>query len=316
MSTPNPLPPQPRIAIIGAGAVGGYYGGRLAQHGQDTRFLLRSDWETIQHHGLHLFSPQGDAHIHPIQAFRTPEEIGPCDLVIIALKATSNSALTRLIPPLLHADTTLLSLQNGLGSDAQLADLFGAHRILGGLCYVCINRTAPGQIHHLAEGRIALGDYLRPPQPRTHQIAALFQASGIDCHVVPDLATTRWNKLVWNIPFNGWSIAAGGLDTTALLADPHLRSEIREQMLEVIHTARHLGHDLPESLAESMIARTERMPPYRPSSLIDFEAGRDVELDAIWAAPLRLAAQHGLSMPRLTELHRRLSTQLTQRLPI
>ena len=136
-----------RIAIIGAGAVGCYYGGRLVEHGQDVHFLMRSDYETVNRDGLSITSPLGDAHLK-VQANRSTQDIGPCDLVIIALKATSNTALLELIPPLLHEETLLLTLQNGLGNEDFLATHFGAQRVLGGLCFVCINRTAPASSPH------------------------------------------------------------------------------------------------------------------------------------------------------------------------
>jgi 2-dehydropantoate 2-reductase len=298
-----------RIAIIGAGAVGCYYGGRLAQHGHDVHFLMRSDYETVIRDGLHITSPQGDAHIQ-VNAHRTTSDIGPCDLVIIAMKVTSNAALLDLIPPLLHEKTVLLTLQNGLGNEEFLAQHFGIERVLGGLCFVCINRTAPGVIHHIAQGRINMGEHTRAPLPRTHQIAAEFQRSLIDAQVVESLAAARWQKLVWNIPFNGLSIAAGSIDTEVILANPALEARVRALMAEIIQTATALGHTLPENLIETMVANTRTMAAYKPSSLIDYLEGREVELGAIWGEPIRQAAAAGLEMPRVQKLHDELKARL------
>jgi len=295
-----------RIAIIGAGAVGCYYGGRLAQHGHEVHFLMRSDYETVTREGMQITSPQGDVQLK-VNAHRSPEEIGPCDLVIIALKVTANEALLDLIPPLLHEGTLLLTLQNGLGNEEFLAEHFGAERVLGGLCFVCINRLAPGVIHHLAQGRINLGEHTRAPLPRTHAIAQAFRDSLIDCQVVESLAAARWQKLVWNIPFNGLSIAAGGIDTAAILADPALENRVRELMTEIIQTAAALGHQLPEGLVHDMIERTRTMQAYKPSSLIDYLEGREVELEAIWGQPVRQAAAAGLAMPKVQALYEELS---------
>ena len=281
-----------RIAIIGAGAVGCYYGGRLVEHGQDVHFLMRSDYETVNRDGLSITSPLGDAHLK-VQANRSTQDIGPCDLVIIALKATSNSALLELIPPLLHEETLLLTLQNGLGNEDFLATHFGAQRVLGGLCFVCINRTAPGQIHHIAQGRINLGEHSGAPQARTEALAEMLRQSQIDCQVEKSLLAARWKKLVWNIPFNGLSIAAGGKDTAAILADPELEKRVRELMTEIITTARELGHSIRFELIHDMIERTRTMTQYRPSSLIDFEEGREVEIEPIWGEPLRQAEAAG-----------------------
>ncbi|MEQ1750404.1 MAG: 2-dehydropantoate 2-reductase [Prosthecobacter sp.] len=299
-----------RIAIVGSGAVGCYYGGRLAQHGHEVHFLMRSDYESVMRDGLHITSPLGDAHIK-VQAHRSTVEIGPCDLVIIALKATSNADLLELLPPLLHEKTLLLTLQNGLGNEEFLAQHFGVERVLGGLCFVCINRTAPGCIHHIAQGRINLGEHLRPAQDRTRMIAAMFQQSMVECVVEESLAAARWKKLVWNIPFNGLSIASGGNDTAAILADPALETQVRKLMTEIITTARSLGHDVPFDLIHDMIERTRTMTKYRPSSLIDFEEGREVEIEPIWGEPVRQAAAAGLEMPEVKALYEQLRT-LTQ----
>lgn len=298
-----------RVAIIGAGAVGSYYGGRLAQHGHDVHFLLRSDYEAVMRDGLHITSPLGDVQLQ-VQAHRNTAKIGPCDLVIIAMKVTSNAALLDLIPPLLHEGTALLTLQNGLGNEEFLAQHFGAQRVLGGLCFVCINRLSPGVIHHMAQGRIQIGEHTRPPLPRTLEIAAEFQRSLIDCQVAESLAAARWQKLVWNIPFNGLSIAAGGVDTAAILDDPSLENRVRELMTEIVQTSAGLGYEQPVSLIEDMINRTRTMEAYKPSSLIDYLDGREVELEAIWGEPIRHAAAAGLVMPKVQALYEELKAKL------
>lgn len=292
-----------KIAIIGAGAVGCYYGGRLAQHGNDVHFLMRSDYDTVKANGLQVDSPLGGFHLHPVQCHPTTGEIGPCDLVIIALKSTANAALLDLLPPLLNPKTRLLTLQNGLGNEEFLAQHFPNRPISGGLCFVCINRIAPGVIRHIAQGQIVLGDHQRPASQETHALAAEIKRCGISCHVDDSLGRARWNKLVWNIPFNGLSIVAGGIDTAAILESPALTARVHALMSEIIAAANSLGHDIPASLAGDMIARTRTMTQYKPSSLIDFLDGREVELESIWGRPLREAIDAGVAMPELQRLH-------------
>lgn len=272
---------------------------------------MRSDYETVKKEGLKITSPLGDVHLQ-VNAHRTAEEIGPVDLVIIALKATANAVLEQIIPPLLHENTVLLTLQNGLGNEEWLAERFGAQRVLGGLCFVCINRLSPGVIHHIAQGRINMGQHGQPPLPRTREMAAAFQASLIDCQIVESLAAARWQKLVWNIPFNGLSIAAGSLDTAAILANPELENRVRSLMQEIISTAAALGHQLPEGLIHDMIERTRTMEGYKPSSLIDYLDGREVELEPIWGEPVRQAAAAGLKMPLTKALYEELCDALPQ----
>ncbi len=207
-----------KIAVVGCGAVGSFYGAKLARAGQEVHFLLRSDYEVVRRKGLHIRSPQGDFHLRP-QCAREPEEIGPSDLVIIALKTTANDQFARLLPPLAGPGTAWLTLQNGLGNEEQLARLFPAEQILGGLCFVCLNRLEPGLVYHIDHGQVVLGEFQRGPQPRTQELAALFSQASVSCALTDNLARAHWEKLTWNIPFNGLGVAAAaGLE--ALLGHP------------------------------------------------------------------------------------------------
>jgi 2-dehydropantoate 2-reductase len=264
---------------------------------------MRSDLGHVKTRGLRIHSKHGDFQLQDVQAYGSTTEIGSCDLVIIALKATSNESLKQLIPPLLKADTILLTLQNGLGNEEFLTAHFGTERVIGGLCFVCLNRTGPGIIHHLGAGAVSIGEFTGLPQPRTHEIASEFKRSGIVCSVKPDIAHEHWKKLVWNIPFNGLSIAAGGIDVARILADDGLKLRTRQLMREVIHCAKKLGHDLPISLVEDQINATLPMGPYKPSSLIDYLDGREVEVEAIWGEPLNRAKEAGVDTPELERLY-------------
>jgi 2-dehydropantoate 2-reductase len=292
-----------KIAIIGTGAIGGYYGARLWQAGNEVCFLMRSDLATVQKHGLRITSPDGDAHLINVPAFASTKEIGPVDLVVIALKATANHILPELLPPLLGSETCLLTLQNGLGNEAFLGQHFGPERILSGLCFVCLTRTAPGVIEHYGHGGIALGEASGPPSPRARLVVETFQKAKIDCRLATDMPWERWRKLLWNIPFNGLAIAAGHATVADLLREPELRSEVAELMHEVIVAAAAFGHVIGSDIPDFEIARSLDMGPYRPSSLIDFERGLPVEVEAIWGEPLRRARSAGVVLPRLSLLY-------------
>ena len=292
-----------KIAIVGAGAIGCYYGAQLTRSGRDVHFLLRRDFERVRRDGLHVRVLDQAFHLPRVQAAATTGEIGPSDLVIVALKATVNEALLDLLPPLLHEQTALLTLQNGLGGDEWLASHFGTERVLGGLCFICVNRLASGEIVCSEPGSLALGELGRPAGERVQAIAAMFREAGVRTTVGDDLASLRWHKLVWNIPFNGLSIAAGGRTTDQILADPELESEARALMDEVAHAAGILGHRISEKFVDNQIERTRPMGAYRTSSLIDFQEGREVEIEAIWGEPLRRALAAGAAMPRLQRLY-------------
>ena len=290
-----------RVAVVGAGAVGLYYGGLLALGGENVHFLLRSDFEAVKKGGLTIETGGNTLRLESVQAYGNTEEIGPCDLVFIALKTTSNSVLEAILPPLLGPNTRLLTLQNGLGNEEYLAVRWGKERVLGGLCYVCLNRTAPGHVLHLDRGSLSLGDFGRPPGSEVRAVAAALGAMGVDVRVVESLGEERWRKLIWNIPFNGLSIAAGGVTVADVLADESLRDLAWELMEEARSIAVRLGHPIPEEYSRYHLERSMAMGPYRTSSLIDWELGRPVEVESIWGEAVRQGT--GLSVPRLEMLY-------------
>jgi len=258
----------------------------------------------VRKRGLIMRSTEAPEILIPqVQAYASPEEIGPVDVVLIAVKTTANDALERLIPPLLHPGTTLVTLQNGLGNEAFLAKRFGARRVMGALCFVCLNRVERGVIAHFGHGTISIGEYHGKPKPRTRWLAEALCHAGIEAVAVENLITERWRKLVWNVPFNGLSIAAGGLTTDLILADPGLEQLVRGLMREILAIATARGHSIPESYADFQIERTRSMAAYRPSSLLDYQAGLPVEVESIWGEPLREARKAGVEAGRLEALY-------------
>ena len=302
-----------RVALVGAGAVGLYYGGRLAQTGEDVRFLLRGDFDAIARDGLQVESVHGDFKLTQLAGYCRAEDIGAVDLVIVAWKATANAHLAHVLPPLLHANTQVLTLQNGLGNCEALAAIVGPQRVLGGLCFVCINRVGPGHVRHSAGGRVSLGEWQADGRGRAVELARRFKAAGIPAGAVADLAQAQWEKLLWNVPFNGLAVAEGGVTTDVLLASPQMEAEIRALMAEVIAAARGLGLTLADDLIDFNVERTRPMGPYRPSSMIDFVAGQEVELGPIWEEPLRRGQQEGVPMPHLEHLLGRIRARLAAR---
>lgn len=306
----DPLGARPVIAIVGAGAVGGYYGARLAQHGNDVHFLLRRDYEAVRTTGWRVKSCAGDFTVPPekMHVYNDPARMPPADLVIVTLKATSNDALQTLVAPLLHERTVLLTLQNGLGNEDHLAALFGAQRVLGGMAFVCINRTGPGAVHHMDHGLLKIGeiDPALGVTPRVESVAALFRSSQIDCDVLPDLRRGRWEKLVWNIPFNGLGTM---LDWTTdrLIATEEGRRLVGTIMREVIAAAQADGATFalsPDEIVQQQIAFTQTMGAYQTSMQIDRSAGRPLEVEAILGEPLRRAVRLGVDTPNLEILYR------------
>jgi len=307
-----------KIAVIGCGAVGSFYGARLCRAGHEVHFLLRSDYEIVKRQGVFVRSREGDFHVHP-RAARQPEEIGPADLLLIGLKSTANDQFPSLVPPLTRPGTAVVTLQNGLGNEEALAEVVSPGQILGGLCFVCLNRVEPGLIDHIDHGAVVVGEFGRPPEPRTHDIASMFRDAGVPCQVRDNLAHAHWEKLTWNIPFNGLGIASAAgkesfiadqetalrspcLTTDKLIDDPDWARLVRDLIREVIAAARALGFNLDDKLEEVQFARTRTMGAYKPSTLIDFERGQPLELNSLFLEPLRQARRSGVKAPILTKL--------------
>lgn len=299
----TPFPSKPRIAIVGSGALGTYYGARLAKAGFDVHFLVRSGRAAIVARGIRVKTPTERIHLKKVHAYGSTEEIGPCDLVLVAVKATANDALAKILPPLVHADTVVLTLQNGLGVEEPVAEIVGPHRTAGAICYVGAMRLRPGVVECTFPGLMMIGEFGRAAADRTRAIAAVFAKAGVKCEAHDNLEEQRWRKLVWNVPFNGIAIAAGGITTDVIMADEGLRSLARRLMEEIVETAAKFGHHIPRSFMDLQFERTARTGRYRPSSLVDFQEGRLVELEEIWGEPVRRAKSVGAAVPRLEMLY-------------
>lgn len=307
-----------KIAVIGPGAVGSYYGAKLARAGHAVHFLLRSHFEHLRRHGVSIRSPEGDFNVRP-KCAQSPDQIGPADLVLVALKATANSILPDLLPPLVGPHTAVVTLQNGLGNEECLASIIPAEQILGGLCFVCLHRPEPGLVQHTAHGKIELGEFQRWPEPRTHDIATALRHAGVPCAVRDTLERARWEKLAWNIPFNGLGVAScAGYDalragsfagrsepcrtTDLLLEDSRWHDLVRTLMHEVIRAGNAFDLKIPLEFADELIEKTRVMGAYKPSTLVDFLRDQPVELDALFLEPLRRAETKNVPTPQLRAL--------------
>ncbi len=297
------------VAVIGAGAVGCYYGARLAQGGADVRFLMRRDLAAVRERGLDIRSVDGDFRIGPVAAFATVEAIGPVDWVICALKSTALAEARPLLDPVVGPGTRVIALMNGLGVEDQLATWYGPGRVFGAMAFVCINRGEPGVVHHLKYGRVSIGHLLDDPG-QAAELAALLERGRIDVAVAPNLRYARWEKLAWNIPFNGLSVAGGGIGTGAIVSDPALRTLAERAMREVIATgnadlaALGSGARIDEAeLVARMFALTDTMGDYRTSMVLDYVGGRPLEVEAILGEPSRRAAALGVPSQTIDALY-------------
>ena len=291
-----------KIAIVGAGAMGAYFGIKLALAGHDVHFLLRSDFEIVRERGFVLQTRDGTQTVR-VNAHKSPEEIGACDLALIALKATANASFETLLRPVAGAETLFLTIQNGFGNVEKLSEIFGAKNVLGGLSYATINRTAPGVIKMAGRTFCHIGEAAGNALERTRALAETFREAGLPAAAEDNYEETVWKKLCWNVPFNGLAIVGGNIDCAQLMARPELVELSRLLMRELQAAARARGCDVSDEHLEEQITLTKKCGAYLPSTLLDFRAGKPLEIEAIWGEPLRMGRAAGVEMPHLETLY-------------
>ena len=304
-------------AIVGTGALGGFYGARLQKAGLEVNFLLRSDYERVKKHGLIVDSPEGNFTLPRVRAFHDAHKMPKCDVVIVALKTTQNHLLPNLLPPLLKDDGVVLVLQNGLNTEPEVAKIVGEERVIGGLCFLCSYKVSPGHICHLDYGTITLGEYAKNYQPigitnRLHQIAIDFKRAHIPIKMSEDLLLSRWKKLVWNIPYNALSVVLDAR-TDELMANPDTLILVEQIMREVVAGAKSCDRIIQDDFIQHMIDYTHKMKPYRTSMKIDYDESRPLEIEAILGNPIRVAEEAGIKLPQIGVLYRMLKFVDAQR---
>lgn len=294
-----------RYAVIGTGAVGGYYGGRLANAGHDVHFLLHSDYDYIKQNGLQVDSCNGSFHLDSPNIYRSTADMPKADVVIVALKTTRNQLLKELLPPLLHSETLVLLIQNGIGPEPELQQWFPNLYIAAGLAFICSAKTEPGRVNHQCYGNINIGNYSCKNTEIIDCLMSDFMQSGINAALV-EYHEARWKKAVWNMPFNGMTVVMNA-QTDKLLAQPDTLSLIRRQMLEVIGAAQALGvKNIDATFADKMIENTIKMVPYSPSMKLDYEYHRPMEIDFLYTNAIKAAHSVAYAMPCLEMLEAQL----------
>jgi 2-dehydropantoate 2-reductase len=290
-----------RYAVIGTGAIGGYYGCKLARSGQELHFLLRSDYEYVKTNGLQVDSCDGSFHIDRVNAYDNTADMPPCDVVMVCLKSVNNGKLKEMLPPLLHPGTLVLLIQNGIGVEEDVQRDFPDVQLAAGLAFICSSKTEPGVVSHQCYGSINLANYSCRDEQLFQAVVDEFRQAGIQTGVV-EYQEARWKKAVWNMPFNGMTVALN-TRTDLLLKNPATRQLIRDLMMEVVGAARHLGvKGVDEAFVEKMISMTDEMTPYSPSMKLDFDFHRRMEIHYLYTRPIEIARQAGFPMPKLEML--------------
>lgn len=285
-----------RIAVMGAGAVGGYFGARLAASGQDVAFIARGrHLEAMRKNGLQVKSLQGDLRIQ--SAFTSdPEEIGSVDFILFCVKSYDTEEASKKLAPLMGEKTIILSLQNGVHNPDKIAGLWGKSRTLAGVVYIGVRMLTPGTIDHSAGGRITLGELDGGASEGAKAIQRLFSAAQIPSVVSTEIRKAMWGKLVWNTPF--CAIACLTRATVGQILESDSLSKLAIGcMEEVIEAARCQGLDLGPSIVAETMSLSRSLGDFKPSMLQDLEAGKPLEHEAFNGVVIDLLRQAGKEAP-------------------
>ncbi len=291
-----------KILVIGTGAVGSFYGSLLARQGAEVAVLARSDYQQVLDHGIDIVSQSGDYHFRPSQVVRKASELAEKpDYVLLCVKVVEHADRVGLLRDALGTETVIVLVSNGIDIEREIAEAFPDHELISGLAFIGVTRTAPGKIWHQAYGHMALGNYPTGLSEKTKALCAAFERAGIGCAASADISTMRWQKCVWNAAFNPLSVLSGGLATSDILSTQE--NLVRSIMTEIVAVADAAGHPLPADIVDKNIAVTYKMPPYKTSMLLDFEAGRPMETEAILGNAVRYAQGLGVAIPHLETLY-------------
>lgn len=291
---------KPSILIVGAGAVGSFYGAILKRAGCAVSVVLRSEYEAVSSGGIRISSPLGDLSYHPDGVFRegdTPSQAP--DYLILCVKVLPGVDRAALIRPWMGPQTRLVLIENGLDIERELANAYPRNPLISCLAFIAASRTGPGEVEHKAYGKLVMGRFPSGLDEHSHNLAALFREGGISIDLTEEVVGERWRKCLWNTPFNPLSVLANGADTLTILDSEGGEALIRALMAEVIATAAADGFPMKPELIDKNIEGTRKMPAYKNSMALDYLNGRPIELDAVLGNVVAIANRHGVPVPHL-----------------
>lgn len=292
-----------KVLIIGTGAIGGFYGALLARQGVEVSTVCRSDYQQVKQHGFNIESAVlGNWNFKPAQVLKHADEYqDSADYILLCTKVIPGADRVALIRDALRPKTTIVFIQNGVEIEPELLHAFPDNEVISGLAFICCNRLQPGVISHLAYGKLALGKLPGGISKTTQRLCELFQQAGISCHATADIIAARWQKCIWNAPFNPLSVLSGGLLTADIIKTQE--PLVRAIMQEVKAIAAAAGHPLPKDVIDSNIANTYNMPPYKTSMLLDYEAGHPMETEVILGNAVRAGHRLGVPCPHMEAMY-------------
>lgn len=288
-----------RIAVFGTGGVGGYFGGRLAQAGEEVIFIARGEHlETMRRNGLRVDSIQGDFTIQPVQATNDPHRVGHVDIVLVAVKAWQVPEAAVAMRPMVGQQTGVVPLENGVDAPAQLIAALGATPVLGGLCKISAFIAQPGHIRHVGiEPYVAFGELDNRVSQRAGALRSAFENAGIKTHIPQDIQAAMWEKFIFIAALSGAG-AVTRAPVGVIRSLPETRQLLKDTIQEIVTVARALKINLPDEIAANTIAFIDGLPPNVTASMQrDIIAGRPSELGSQSGALVRMGLETGVPTP-------------------
>ena len=296
----------PSIAIAGAGALGSFYGALLQKNGHSVQFQSRSSYKVLSHSPLNIKSAWGDFQIKAA-FFETAKEMHKADIVMVTCKALPGIDYKTLLESVVGRNSTIIVLQNGINNDEKIQSIFPDNKVYAATAFSCINRLAADQIHHLDYGNVMMASIGKEQPDEINKLSEYFTSAGIPVKTAEDHRYMRWQKLLWNIPFNSLSVLLHGATTSDMISNEHCMSIVRELLNETREIAKSDGVLISETDAEQMVERTKKMKPYKTSMLLDHEAKKPMEVDAILGEPLIIAKENSVSAISIKNVYSLLS---------
>jgi 2-dehydropantoate 2-reductase len=288
------------IAVFGTGATGGYFGGRLAEAGEDVRFVARgAHLAALREHGLTVQSVAGDFRVHPVRAAADPAELGSVDVALVAVKAWQVPEAAEAMRPLVGDQTFVVPLQNGIEAPGQLAAVLGAERVVGGVCSILASLDGPGRIRHMGVvPYVAFGELDGSMSARAEALRAAFaRTRGVTVEVPADIRAAMWNKFLFIAALSGVG-AVSRVPAGVIRSLPETRELLRQALEEIYSVALRSGVALPADAVARTLEFIDGLPPDGTASMQrDVLAGRPSELEAQVGAVVRLGERLGVEVP-------------------
>ena len=299
-------PNKPRVLILGAGAIGGFYGQALANGGADVSVVCRSEFDQVKSAGYQILSKtRGDSIFKPSQVLKSAGDYqgGAPDYLIVTLKITKGVDRVALMQPVVGPSTVIVLIENGVEIEQEIQAAFPNNEIISCLAFIQVSRLSPGVIRHFAYGDLTIGNFPSGITAACKKFSEMLETGEVKAPATESVVNARWQKCVWNASFNPVSVLGGPVDTITLLNSPGGEQLIRDLMVEVSKIALSTGNKMPDELIDRYIAATKSAPPYKTSMALDKERGQAMEVEVIVGNTVRAGRRAELDIPKLESVY-------------